>query len=247
MKLIVNLDGLKGVKMKTKHNWLWYVFAVIFGLALAILLFGNCNEITTITKVIYPTPEYVLNEDGLELRFCTPDSCTGWFFIPAKIDSVFIVESKIDTVIIPGRIDTVLLVPSDNYTVEWDDIMGCNRLLIDKSTFFFSWEHNGFDIEGNPEKSVSFQVGIDWFDSHEDLMDWKSAGTKWYGYFYAKTDFNEFESGRNKFIMNLSDLPAGKFIVASVMAIDAANNQSEWTRSTDSLLTKEPFYIYREK
>lgn len=145
-----------------------------------------------------------------------------------------------------GDTDTIWVMQKE-YRTEWDDYLKCERRIIQKNSYMFEWTHSFKDTSGNWEQLIKFKIGMDTFDTRDDLLNWRPDSSVWYGYAYAPTTRSQFEQGRNQWEFIITGIPLNKYAVFSVRASDFANNQSSWMRSTDSTLNNPPYYIIREQ
>ena len=199
-----------------------------------LLLFAGCKIELEKPKI---TLEKVENEDGIKLMFYCDSvpMLKEWLFIPFP-----------ETTIVHMVYDTTIVVPQD-YRVEIDSFLNCEKRIIQKPVYLFKWVHDFKDIEGNYEELLYFKVGMDIFKTRDDLIHWRPRKSVYFGNIYSQTAFSEYKSGRNYWEYTCSGIPVGEYVVLSVQAIDRAGNPSDWMRSINDSLCQPPFYIWREK
>lgn len=142
-----------------------------------------------------------------------------------------------------GGVDTVFIHPE--YAAVSKDSSGMDRYDLFQNSYLVQWTHGGMDIDGEPEAVVGYNIGIDVFDTRQDMLSWLENENSvapeqsvWYGKNYGKTRRNEFESnGKMYYEFLLTGLPKNKYIIVSVQAVDGNDNESRpWKRMREFYL-----------
>lgn len=141
-----------------------------------------------------------------------------------------------------GGADTVFIHPE--YAAISKDSAGMDRYELFQNSYLVQWTHDGLNIQGDPEAVVSYNVGVDVFDTRQDMLSWLANENTvdpesiWYGKNYGRTRRNEFEAnGEMYYEFLLTSLPKNKYIIVSVQAVDGQGNTSRpWKRMRDFYL-----------
>jgi len=150
--------------------------------------------------------------------------------------------------VISLQLDSLKSQPAaSSYYAVWDSVLDCECRYISTPVYEISWTHDFCNTGGDFVALLRFHIGIDIFNTHDDMYHWRNPESRMLGRKYAETALSEYEEGYKRWRFLCGELPVGKYVVFSVSAEDIAGHTSAWTRSIDKAMNDNPFYVLREE